>query len=259
MCDELALTLEQYKRVITLLKVKGWVEVERHLFRGKVTPFIRLTGPGKELMLQHWPGAATPNPLGSTPTNQMVPVPANPLVAEDSNLSSTETTTETTTENTMATAKEVLMGFENPKTQTKAVSPSYLGLVWKQRVGLVTGQFVKSLTIADVGKLKHVLKGAGDQALPAMVYAIENWQAFKAEVWAKKGESVNPALPEVGFFVKHYDVAVQSVAGPPVPVAKATPASAPLLVPVVNTVDNPEPKVSAEQVLADLEAMKSKD
>lgn len=153
-----------------------------------------------------------------------------------------------------------------PAKKVGKVNPSALALLWKKRMSL-EGGFVKNLTSQELGQLGHVVKALGDDSLPTLDWCLQHWSKFVVAVKHATGYSTVPETPQVGFFAKHYAVAVQSIAKEGQKVAQLKPATpvpinlpTPIAGPKKYVEDDFEP-VDAEQLQADLamfEAMSKK-
>ena len=98
MCEETGITLEQYNRIIPLLVKRELIITERHLFRNRVTPFIRLTEKGLGVMQEHYPlETHVPNASKSHAPATFTAKTSHALLASANNLL-TYNVTETVTE-----------------------------------------------------------------------------------------------------------------------------------------------------------------
>lgn len=222
--DELRLTKKQAHRCLEVLRARGFIKSEVHLFAGKTAVFLQLIAHEKLL-------PALPEVLTGTPWKCLLELPVVPVGTPI-----TESTTETTTESTYALAslapenqEKVLEKFQGEEHLFNADdvnknSISKLTLVpknlqdittaWKIEVGILSkGSFIKNLTNKEKGQLKIVYKQVPDKAVELVKYAIRNWYKFVAEVQAQKG--VQGGLsPTTGFFCKHFEIAMQLIALP---------------------------------------------
>ena len=203
-----------------LLVKQGWIVMERHLFKNKVTPFISLT----------------------IKSSRLVANATNPLVSNDTKLiDCTDTTTETTTKIVLANRgsrsakgestgrrgrggrKEVgestdrrertvikrgwMMKAADILKAHQAPTTGSLGAYWKSRCALVEKGYQKPLTGKEAGQLKLLSNYLGDQTRPVIAYAVEHWWKFASRAGAAAGTSF-PADPNIGFLLKHHAVAV---------------------------------------------------
>jgi hypothetical protein len=114
----------------------------------------------------------------------------------------------------MPTAKEVLAGLQSKKAAaTVPTGVNGLALLWKKRMTDHTPEYVKDLTDKERGQLRHVLKALGpERATEAVEFVMEYWNTFRTEVRDMKGVEHPPSIPNPGFFLQHYEVALQLIA-----------------------------------------------
>jgi DNA-binding MarR family transcriptional regulator len=237
MCGETGISLDQYKRIMPLLVKLGLIVTERHLFKNKVTPFIRLTDAGRLLLQQ-----VTANPLVSKPTNPLVSCSTNPV--------STEITSETTTSSgggtssakgswyliygdngsstaphtekggwgkypSMQNVQNLIHSGAHEKTMKagdilknlKTPVTGNLGAFWQQRRALVQGGYQKPLTGKEMAQLKQLHTQLGELTRPVIDYVMNHWTAFASRAGVAAG-CTYPADPHIGFLLKHHAVAV---------------------------------------------------
>jgi hypothetical protein len=237
MCKETGITLDQYKRVMPLLKRKGFITCERGLFQNKVTPFIRLTEVGQSVMVG-LRMTKPPNPLVAHDTNQ--------LVASDTNLN-TESTYKEYDQKTGASASgggeqeqgaagvgkkvvgEVGEGVSMKatdvlKNQKVGVSSS-LGAHWKAKMALESGAFQHPLTAKEAGQLKQLSKylGSVETTKATIDYVIDHWATFAHLAGNAAGLFTVPSEPHIGFLLKHHAVAVNLQVPPVTPSTQPEP------------------------------------
>lgn len=117
------------------------------------------------------------------------------------------------TQKTATSADAILKAFKEKasaplKSPEKIPTVSDLSLLWKKRLA-VEGGYVKDLTLKSLGQLKLVLKALGGRdAYRALDFALTSWATFALEVKNVRGFQVVPEKPDVGFFLKHHDVAM---------------------------------------------------
>lgn len=139
-----------------------------------------------------------------------------------------------------------------------------LSLLWRKRVNALQ-QGYKELTAKEIGQLKHLHNALGPKAPEMLESVLADWCKFVWTARAKKGLTVAPEQPVVGFVLAHYDVALQLIAQPPEP---PTPKVV-KLVPVASTAikgykPGEQPMTSEEkqaahiETLAQLEAIQTK-
>lgn len=116
----------------------------------------------------------------------------------------------------MVTATDVLAKHSQKKLEAlqavpQATGVSVLATRWKQHSGAVGG-FAKALTGKESGQLKHLLKGAGPQAIPVIDYAWGYWDKFCSKAKSAKDLDHAPSQPHIGFLVAHYELILQLIA-----------------------------------------------
>lgn len=216
--SELRMTRRQSQRCLEVLRSKSIIQTERYMFNGHPTVHLKL-----RLVCGNMIPIAQLDAFHCT-------LMGIPLHSEVQCI--TETTTETTTEtlkqaseNPDATEGENSMNIEQAmekvksrKPQTKPTAQS-MALLWKRRMGTLVGGFIKDLTSKELGQMKLLIKSIGDQAPEVLDWTLQNWSVFAWEVKHKKGLSIAPEVPVVGFVLQHHEIAVQLIAKP---AAKAT-------------------------------------
>lgn len=260
MCQETGITLKQYKRILPLLVKQGWIVTERHLFKNKVTPFIRLTDAGWDLMQAHLgiipkepKSNKTLDPQGTNPCTEStaenitdqageangteIEISKSTGIEEEgiSKDSSTSKTSKSKESNKALATDELEMKAEDIlKAHTSPVKGS-LEAYWKKRVALVTEKTQYPLTAKERGQLAQLSKFVGQDVRLLIDYAITHWWKFAAEAGGGAGTSF-PGAPHIGFLLKHYPVAMNLLTlqvAPPKPVV--TPVQ------LIATVKEPEP------------------
>jgi len=192
-----------------------------------------------------------------------------PYIEEDITEDTTEETTSEQPANPAETQEETKLGEDEMKaedvlknfkekgatTPVKASGVNALALLWKKHQSLLSGGFVKGLTAAEAGKLKHVVSKLGAQeAYDVLAYCLDNWTTFAAQAGAEKG--VSPAQqPTVAFFVMHYEIALQSIAAAAKPKAQVK-VPTPVTPPVVKSAPVEE-AAGVDQVQAALAALQN--
>lgn len=273
---ETGVSSRQYSRAITRLKDLQLIEYRMYIFGGKVTPHIRLNTAHLKELVDHVATGGKVKKCGVVVTKEANVVPIHranlsqpietkcpkPLGQFESII--TDTTEDTTTETTFACAtqtkdeelmkaSELVKNLEAAKGAKKADTPLALSMVWKKFVSQEYECFVKNHTVAELGMLKGLITALGDKAHETVVWAVTHWNQFCYEVKLQKGQSMAPERPNLKFFVKHYEVAVQLIAKPVV-VAVAVPAE-PKPMAEAPKVEKPA-KVSADAVLQAMQKLK---
>jgi hypothetical protein len=164
----------------------------------------------------------------------------------------------------MATATDVLAKHSQKKLEALQAVPQATGVSvlvtrWKQHSGAVGG-FAKALTGKESGQLKHLLKGAGPQAIPVIDYAWAHWDKFCSKAKSAKDLDHAPSQPHIGFLVAHYELILQLI-------AKSKEASAASMQqqidkpPLVcnNPIKVEEPKAPLAEIEADLAFFSNKE
>ena len=256
-CDwerECGLSLDQYKDGISRLRMIGLVQVERHLFQGKITPHIILNAPQLIAILSgstppiHW--RESHQSIGGNSTNPLVGKP--PIT--------TMITTETTSAITLACAtqgqkeqeqekakaggedqeqeqclilgqgrwmkaEDVKKKLEEAKlAQENKLHGQPLALHWLRQCALThEGSYQKALDAKEKGQLRQVKKHVGELVMPLIDYVIPHWYEFCLAVRKATGTKSSPDQPHVGYFLAHYEIALQLIAEPVPVVEKAKP------------------------------------
>jgi hypothetical protein len=117
-----------------------------------------------------------------------------------------------TEESDMTTLAEAIKSL--PPKQIDKTAPAYLRLVWHRAVvrNNTTDQWVKDLTGAQMGQLKHIrnkLMGAGIDTADTLVLVVENWPTFVHAVLATNGGTWTPEQPDLGFVLKNINVLIE--------------------------------------------------
>ena len=249
-CRETGITLKQYKRAVAILKEKGLVSTRMMHFRRQPMTHLRLHRDVLDAALASLEPKGTNHSCPKGPAawpheyQRSSPKGTNPLY--------TETTEETTAEITFCegvppvagetgdedgkTAEGIQENWKNAKEacygdkQTQSIQ-SY----WKSSLAQRTGQLQLDLTSKNAGQLKKFEQDLGQQAYPAIDYALENWWKFSKEVENQKGLKLVPEQPNLAFMVTHREVLLNllslSVAKPkkvfvmPTPAAESTQAN----------------------------------
>src|SRR5271166_411640 len=172
------LTPKQLKTAFAVLKFRGLIKTEKHLFRSKVHAFVQLTDKAKEVLTSTAEEGPSGKSLeGPTGTAQDGPIPIEGelegelkgvLEGESAVLthpahmaaSSEKVTGEVEGEEDMKGLKSVndLKSMGNASAVLNKPDGVWgLSLVWKERVSKITGAFV-SLTAKEMGQLKTFQK-----------------------------------------------------------------------------------------------------
>jgi len=282
MCAETGITLDQYKRVMPLLTRRGLVVTERHLFKGKVTPFIRLTKRGLDITNRL--GVKATNPLVSDDTNldTSVHIVRTKKISSTSNgeqkpFASTGSTTlityggneakEVVQKQTEGDECSIEIPSVNPldpegwlmkatevlRLHTGAARGSLSGY-WQSRLTTVYGEtFKPALTVKEKGQLKLLSKSLGDDTKPVIDYVINHWWKFANRASAIGGTSA-PAEPHIGFLLKHHAVAMNLLKPPP---AQPQEAVEPVQLIATGTGDAPAHKLTSQELADLLDGLKS--
>lgn len=218
MCAETGLTLKQYKRAITVLIDLELVQVERHLFAGKVTPHIwldteRLALAGQTIGPKGTNPIDAKGPIGWDHKDQSCVVPLGPTITESKNTKNKDydmhasVLTEQGQESDMK-ASDVLAqkkGGQFPDTSGGNA------MRWKARMSTEYG-FQKDLTLKDRAMIKQLMKSAGEKTPELIDYVLQHWMKFASYVKQQAGFSTVPLSPSLGFVVKHVDHGLQLIA-----------------------------------------------
>lgn len=255
LCQEVSMTIDQYKRVMPELQKQGWITMEIGVFSGKVTPHIQLTDQGVQELSRLCPGwnLAT-NQLGVKATTPLVQKPTNQLGVKHANqlgVNPTTPYTETTTGNTAEITEQAPSAGEPMKAQDilktiQEKNPTSVEGLWKKRMSLLHPGYQK-MTIKESAQLRAAAKGMGALAVPAIDWALQNWMVFALQAKKDKG-AFTPEVPNPGYLLMHY----QSLA---TAYALAHPPPKPKLV-VVQSIAKPEaqkPEVEDNAVLTEAE------
>jgi hypothetical protein len=219
---ETGITRHQYHQALKNLLDLGLIETERHIFKGVITPHIRLDLQVLRHRLEVHEQASSGNQTteggaSSGIQTTIVGIPANQSSGFQTII--TENTAENTTEikklakdlgANMATSSEILEGLEVGKKKVK--NDQNLEALWKNRVGTIYGGFQKQWTAEDRGKARHLKLQLGAQTVPVVDRVLQNWAVYCAYVQQTKGHVKAPAQPDLGYLLKYCDVAVQLIA-----------------------------------------------
>lgn len=242
MCAETGITLDQYKRIMPLLVQQGWITTERHLFKNKVTPFIRLTERGTNLL-----EGKVSKALGEEPTNPCTEITTeidyvkdgrkerDPEAGEDLEVrrafgkrKDQEKDQDQEQRNKVDIVSKKILTPQGEPMNAKEILAQHtspmkgsLGAYWMSRMALLKGTYQHPLTGKEHGQLKQLSKYLGEDVRRVIDYAIHNWWKFASQAGALAGLSSWPAEPHIGYLLKHHAVAMnlltpQSASPPPV-------------------------------------------
>jgi hypothetical protein len=270
--EECGLTEWELRAARALLVEKKIIQAEVHRWKGLTSIFIHLNV--DRLAELAAPVLCNPQDRNGCFLKTGMDVSSKPL-------SEAETTAETTAEVApdgalppsekpaaggkviqMPTAKDILQKIKTAKQENKITGGKqgvhWLAMRWKQKLALLSDEFVKGLTQQEVGQLKAFMVAVGGVQIAKEIidFILPMWGEFAFEAKASYGLSTAPDKPVVGFLLKYHDVAVQLSAKskqvlvhhiPTQPVAK--PPHPPQL-------DQPEETVTKDAVLAALAKLK---
>lgn len=221
------LTLNQYRRAISVLKTKDLVEVRVMKHEGVARGHVRLLQPiARFLPVQTgkssgWVVLTQPNVLNSIDL-------VGTVYSGSGGTSSASTHDQKYTgkEQEGSTEKEKRKvgtgGARKPqsirrgwfmkaedilKAQQQPTTGS-LGAYWKSRCALATGKYQHPLTGKESAQLKQLHAYLGTQTRPVIDYVVEHWWKFANRAAAAAGCSC-PTDPHIGFLLKHHAVAVE--------------------------------------------------
>ncbi|QIN95208.1 hypothetical protein DLP3_045 [Stenotrophomonas phage vB_SmaS_DLP_3] len=218
MCRETGLTLKQYKRAITVLADLELVQVERHLFAGKVTPHIWLDEERLALAAKSiGPKGANPNdakgPIGWDQKDQSCMDPLGPNI--------TEIKTTKNKDYDMHASVPDQQGQESGMKASEVLAQKKGGqfpdtsggnaMRWKARMSTEYG-FQKDLTLKDRAMIKQLMASAKEKTPDLIDYVLQHWMKFASYVKQQAGFSTVPLSPSLGFVVKHVDHGLQLIA-----------------------------------------------
>lgn len=280
--EELRLTRRQSQRCIEVLRNKGLIDTALYLFDGHPTVHVRcVLIMGNVLPIEHLgtfhcalqsiPLNAGVQSITETTTktttkkkeaNEFAEENLNSKnkeqVGKDNNKSNNQNNDKsnpTSLGKNMATAAEILEQRKLGKTTiATSLTPSGLGMRWKKLLGS-DGTYIKELTTKQLGQLKHFLKAIGPDSLPAMDFAVTNWNSFVWETKSAKGLKVVPEKPDIGFLQQHHDVLMQLIAK-----QNKTPEVIEIIFDkptVVCNTEKVEEKASSSDILATLAALEA--
>jgi len=251
--QECRLTRKQYIRALSVLKQKGLIEVRVMRFAGKAMSHTRLLTDHLATALQvlwsrsNAPDSAPDVPDGDNPVSpngttassllDTVPPSGSPQQGQPyTDTTFSETTTEiTNSDGALLVAKEeckkVLTELPGVKLKTNSkaaptcglgVGKTPIGELWQSLMPAPAGGFQVPLTQREQGQLKYFAQGVGEAAGAVLTYTIANWGHFAFEAKAMAGLSTCPTKPNIGYLLKHRQVAVnlyvQSIAKPAPPI-----------------------------------------
>jgi len=252
-CCETGLSLEQYKRAITVLKAKGLVETRIMKFNGQPMTHLRLRAEAFDASLAFVRDAIqveantlskwcqSHHPSGVSPTTPYTELQTK-LQTETTFCESPGAVYDHATGNSPGTGKgeqgKMNLSEILKKTEAKKYgdsSTTNLVSHWQRRKAAITGSFQAAMTGKTLGQLKQFRLKIGDAADPAKVidYAFDNWWEFSKKAEAQCDLKGIPTQPQIGFMLQHVTLLVnmflQSIAPKPVftQPAPKTPAPAP--------------------------------
>lgn len=260
---ETGLTLDQYRRAISVLKTNVLVEVKVMRHEGVTYSHVRLLQPISRFL---------PANAGNFPGKGIIPFPNSTysIDSKDSrdcvqvNLawkvhaaSSVEKHAKTTPgKDEDGVVRGWRMKAEDVIKAQKASTTGSLGAYWKSRVALITQAYQKPLTHKEQGQLKMLHGYLGEQTRPVIDYAVEHWWKFATRAATAAGCAC-PSDPHIGFLLKHHAVAVHLLTPEQAP-APAGEVSEPvqLIAPTVETADPVQTLTPQElaELIADLKS-----
>lgn len=242
--EETGLTLEQYKRALSVLKQKRFIEVRVMKFRGIAMSHLRLNRETVEAAVAGKVGIDTPEKIQplKTPNDSGGVSPSNRVESKTptgwcvSHQSYTETTAENTKQRFGVTAKPGETPEEKQVEQMKlnqilaaqkGKPPETITGHWQKHLGYLEEKCVKPLSAKEKGQLKQLSIKLGESTKPVIDLVFSDWGKFASLAKVKNGLETFPTSPHVGFLLKYYDVAMnyylQSIAKvelPPAPKPK---------------------------------------
>lgn len=212
-CDDTGLTFNQYKRALAFLREAGLVDVERHLFKSKITAHIRLTQKGVDWSTwtpTDWCKSAPINWSSGEPIymhgDTNIEIQHGVLASSASHEEDESLKEEGTGEKAMPTVAEYLAGKDKKPTKVKEGTASSLIPVW----GKHAGYYVGTMTNKRRGQLSMIAKALPEgQAEVIVTKVLDEWGLFAAMVKSAAGLSVVPAQPSIDFLLKHVAFAVE--------------------------------------------------
>lgn len=237
---ELRMSEEQVKRSMRVLRQHGIIEWAAHF-----SPFHQ----GRKAM---WISVVKQVPMEST--KEVSGPGSNSGQAPGSYSSTTEqeqptavaAAPQTPGEPQVPSASEVLQKF-------KTYSGTNLPALWKNRLSLLQGKFVKQLTAKDAKQLKTFgerVKEQGCEPHLVLDHCLQQWSAFIWEAKFQKGLPSVPEQPVIGFLLAHYEVACRYFEASSKPSASPTTSQATTISPepVVPSPPAEEPLATADEV-----------
>lgn len=108
-------------------------------------------------------------------------------------------------------ASEVLKHHQEQKgwrEKSQVTGAGELASLWKKSLASTTDQYVSDLTMKERGQLGKLLSAAGEDAGPLLQHAVTHWHTFTIRAKHYSGESSAPALPHIGYLLKHWKTAL---------------------------------------------------
>lgn len=230
--EELGISLNQYKQAVQRLTRLGLIECQLHMFNGKTTPYIRLhmdvliSRLSVQLDAQSL-AAFQPTSVGSKPTKRLAGkqpatglIPTNRLADFQPTIKKEDVLEDVKDVITLDTKpmdlKDVQAKFKSGEKNKKNIET-----VWKDRMGLVYDLKANQQppwTMQQRGQAKLIQKALGDANWYRVVdWVLQHWEQFTVKVKESKGQHTAPSMPQLGYLLKHCDVALQSSAVNPDP------------------------------------------
>lgn len=214
-CTETALTPQQYKDAVRILRHARLILTERHQFNGKLMTFLRLTTRGADLMASKsletpsgWSpqapngqGLATPNKdpghTGNTDEQEEDGVLAH------AGLLSQGSCNQDSGEETGMKAHQVLEKIHKPAHEMTLVT------LWCAVLAELKGAYVAPFTNKQKGQLKQFAKKCPPGKVELVLeHVLRHWLIFIESAEANAGVYKTPASPDVGFLLKHAGIAI---------------------------------------------------
>lgn len=213
------LTLDRYKRALSVLKKRGWIEVRIMRVQGVPTTHIRLnvTAVTAVFLSLDDPQIAPkvekpPKVTEENPPIHLVAFPPHPCTENTYKITPQiwpspdleKDSGKDGSEEEGMNAKEILDRHKSRE------APISLPSVWKRYHALHWGDLATDLTIKEKAQLKMIgkLLGVG-VAKDIILFVMENWTKFSTTATDAAGVGLRPGAPNIGFLLKHRNVAAQ--------------------------------------------------
>jgi hypothetical protein len=245
------------------LRARGLILAEKHLFRGRIHAFIRLTEKALE-------GITNEAPPGPTDVSQKGPIIekgdtegsiGKEIVEASLDEASPDPGSFSEKEGNMKGLKSVMDVEQAVKAQKvlhKPDTPKALGAIWAKRVNQITGAFV-ALKGKDFGQLKLFAKACPPGKAEAVLEVVlDDWIMFVKKCESLASAKNTPLIPSVGFLLRYASVAVIFATPKQPPPVKHEATAGPLLTKIVQVtaqLSEPKPDIvtSLEDIWADVE------